>query len=125
MIESNVNAGKQDVPPEGPSGLKYGVSITDACIDWETTVSTLQKLNQVRSTSKGCFCGANDMGGDLGCKAKTSRHCKWILDDPDYFFYLYTYAMYKLHGAPKLDKLQLLVNYLWPLPNIPKSPKFR
>lgn len=47
MIESNVNPGKQDVPPEGPSGLKYGVSITDACIDWETTVNVLQKLNQV------------------------------------------------------------------------------
>jgi len=47
MIESNINAGKQDVPPEGPSGLKYGVSITDACIDWDTTVNVLQKLNEV------------------------------------------------------------------------------
>jgi len=46
MIESNINAGKQDVPPEGPSGLKYGVSITDACIDWDTTVNVLQKLNE-------------------------------------------------------------------------------
>jgi len=46
MVESNINAGKQDVPPEGPSGLKYGVSITDACIDWETTVTVLQKLNE-------------------------------------------------------------------------------
>jgi len=46
MIESNIHAGKQDVPPEGPSGLKYGVSITDACIDWETTVGVLQRLNE-------------------------------------------------------------------------------
>lgn len=45
MIESNVNAGRQEVPPEGPSGLKYGVSITDACVDWETTVGMLDKLN--------------------------------------------------------------------------------
>ncbi|QRW26355.1 3-deoxy-7-phosphoheptulonate synthase [Rhizoctonia solani] len=46
MIESNINAGRQDVPAEGPSGLKYGVSITDACIDWETTVETLNALNE-------------------------------------------------------------------------------
>jgi 3-deoxy-7-phosphoheptulonate synthase len=44
MIESNINEGNQKVPPEGPSGLKKGVSITDACIDWETTVSTLEGL---------------------------------------------------------------------------------
>ncbi|USP73678.1 phospho-2-dehydro-3-deoxyheptonate aldolase [Curvularia clavata] len=44
MIESNINEGNQKVPPEGPSGLKKGVSITDACIDWETTVDTLENL---------------------------------------------------------------------------------
>ncbi|KAG9202721.1 3-deoxy-7-phosphoheptulonate synthase [Epicoccum nigrum] len=44
MIESNINEGNQKVPPEGPSGLKKGVSITDACIDWDTTVSTLENL---------------------------------------------------------------------------------
>lgn len=44
MIESNINAGAQKVPPEGPSGLKKGVSITDACIDWETTVTVLKDL---------------------------------------------------------------------------------
>ncbi|KAH7333641.1 hypothetical protein B0J17DRAFT_619212 [Rhizoctonia solani] len=46
MIESNINAGRQDVPAEGPSGLKHGVSITDACIDWNTTVETLNALNE-------------------------------------------------------------------------------
>ncbi|KAI0277864.1 3-deoxy-7-phosphoheptulonate synthase [Russula aff. rugulosa BPL654] len=45
MIESHINEGKQDVPPEGPSGLKYGVSITDACVDWQTTVGMLDRLN--------------------------------------------------------------------------------
>jgi 3-deoxy-7-phosphoheptulonate synthase len=44
MIESNINEGNQKVPPEGPAGLKKGVSITDACIDWETTVTTLEEL---------------------------------------------------------------------------------
>lgn len=47
MIESHINAGRQDIPPEGPAGLKYGVSITDACIDWATTVPMLDKLNEV------------------------------------------------------------------------------
>lgn len=44
MIESNLHEGNQKVPPEGPSGLKKGVSITDACIDWETTVDVLENL---------------------------------------------------------------------------------
>lgn len=47
MIESNINAGRQDVPAEGPSALKYGVSITDACVDWDTTVTMLKRLNDV------------------------------------------------------------------------------
>ncbi|CAG8285638.1 unnamed protein product [Penicillium salamii] len=50
MIESNLNEGNQKVPPEGPSGLRPGISITDACISWETTVEVLQNLaNAVRS----------------------------------------------------------------------------
>ncbi|KAK4110901.1 3-deoxy-7-phosphoheptulonate synthase [Canariomyces notabilis] len=44
MIESNINEGNQKVPPEGPAALKKGVSITDACIDWETTVEVLEDL---------------------------------------------------------------------------------
>ena len=48
MIESHINEGRQDVPPEGPSGLKYGVSITDACVNWEVTVEMLDRLNAVR-----------------------------------------------------------------------------
>ncbi|KAG9015632.1 hypothetical protein FRB90_004670 [Tulasnella sp. 427] len=46
MIESNLCAGRQDVPPEGPTALKRGVSITDACVDWESTVSMLRRLNE-------------------------------------------------------------------------------
>jgi 3-deoxy-7-phosphoheptulonate synthase len=44
MIESNIGEGNQKVPAEGPVGLKKGVSITDACIDWDTTVDTLEGL---------------------------------------------------------------------------------
>ncbi|KAJ5623902.1 hypothetical protein N7510_000211 [Penicillium lagena] len=46
MIESNINEGNQKVPPEGKAGLKYGVSITDACIDWADTESVLENLAQ-------------------------------------------------------------------------------
>jgi len=44
MIESNIDEGNQKVPKEGKEGLKYGVSITDACIGWQDTVSTLDLL---------------------------------------------------------------------------------
>ena len=36
--------GAQKVPPEGKPGLKYGVSITDACIGWEDTETVLETL---------------------------------------------------------------------------------
>ena len=53
MIESNINEGNQKVPPEGPSGLQKGVSITDACISWDTTVEVLENLaNAVRERRK-------------------------------------------------------------------------
>lgn len=40
MIESNIGAGNQKIPND-LSDLKYGVSITDACIDWESTEKLL------------------------------------------------------------------------------------
>jgi 3-deoxy-7-phosphoheptulonate synthase len=36
MIESNLSEGSQQIPQD-LSQLKYGVSVTDKCIDWETT----------------------------------------------------------------------------------------
>jgi 3-deoxy-7-phosphoheptulonate synthase len=36
MVESNLVAGNQSIPAD-LSQLKYGCSVTDACIDWETT----------------------------------------------------------------------------------------
>jgi len=40
MLESNINAGNQSLK-DGRAALKYGVSITDPCIDWATTESCL------------------------------------------------------------------------------------
>jgi 3-deoxy-7-phosphoheptulonate synthase len=51
MIKSHLNAGRQDIPAEGKDGLKYGVSITDPCVDWEVTVEMLNKLNNVSMSS--------------------------------------------------------------------------
>ncbi|MDX9706300.1 MAG: 3-deoxy-7-phosphoheptulonate synthase [Azospira sp.] len=41
MIESHIHAGNQPIPDDF-SKLKYGCSITDACIDWETTEKSLR-----------------------------------------------------------------------------------
>ncbi len=42
MIESHLNAGRQDPHPGKP--LAYGVSITDACLGWDDTVQVLNQL---------------------------------------------------------------------------------
>lgn len=43
MIESNLEEGNQPIPDD-LSDLKYGVSITDACIDWPTTEVLLREF---------------------------------------------------------------------------------
>ncbi len=42
MLESNLFEGNQSVP-EDLNKLRYGVSVTDACIDWQTTESVLRE----------------------------------------------------------------------------------
>jgi 3-deoxy-7-phosphoheptulonate synthase len=52
MIESHINAGNQKIP-ENLSELKYGVSVTDACIDWATTEKSIRALREkIRETIK-------------------------------------------------------------------------
>jgi 3-deoxy-7-phosphoheptulonate synthase len=43
MLESHLHAGSQRLEGD-PAALRYGVSITDACIDWDTTVELLDEL---------------------------------------------------------------------------------
>ena len=50
MIESNLVAGRQDVIPGKP--LTFGQSITDGCIDWETTVPALNVLADAVTTRR-------------------------------------------------------------------------
>jgi 3-deoxy-7-phosphoheptulonate synthase len=44
MLESNLEAGSQPIP-EDRSQLRYGVSVTDPCIDWRTTEDLLRRAH--------------------------------------------------------------------------------
>ena len=46
MIESNINGGNQPIS----SSLQYGVSITDACLDWENTNRIILNAHQSLAT---------------------------------------------------------------------------
>jgi 3-deoxy-7-phosphoheptulonate synthase len=58
MVESHLNEGNQPIP-KNLADLRYGVSLTDSCIGWETTERMLQwgyealgKLSEVGTTAK-------------------------------------------------------------------------
>jgi 3-deoxy-7-phosphoheptulonate synthase len=44
MLESHIEFGNQPIPDD-LSKLRYGVSVTDACIDWPTTDATLKEIH--------------------------------------------------------------------------------
>ena len=41
MIESNINGGNQPISKD----MEYGVSVTDACLDWDNTKRILLNAN--------------------------------------------------------------------------------
>ena len=43
MLESNIHAGNQPIPDDLEE-IRYGVSITDACIDWPATEAALREM---------------------------------------------------------------------------------
>ena len=45
MVESHIGWGNQKIP-EDRSQLQYGVSITDACIDWPTTETAMRSMDE-------------------------------------------------------------------------------
>ena len=49
MIESHLNEGNQKIS----DNLKYGQSITDACIGWEDTIKCLENLNSAVNKKRG------------------------------------------------------------------------
>ena len=50
MLESHLEAGNQAIP-EDLSALRYGVSVTDGCIDWATTESLILELSEVAAAA--------------------------------------------------------------------------
>ncbi|MDD5298000.1 MAG: 3-deoxy-7-phosphoheptulonate synthase [Rhodocyclaceae bacterium] len=46
MVESNIVAGNQPIP-EDLNKLIYGCSVTDACVDWETTETMVRKARDL------------------------------------------------------------------------------
>ena len=46
MIESNIEAGNQPIPKD-LSQLKYGCSVTDACVGWDTTAEMITNAHKV------------------------------------------------------------------------------
>jgi 3-deoxy-7-phosphoheptulonate synthase len=47
MVESYLEEGTQPFPKGNPASLTYGLSITDACLDWKTTARMLRWVNQI------------------------------------------------------------------------------
>jgi phospho-2-dehydro-3-deoxyheptonate aldolase len=45
MLESNLAGGNQSITAD-LSQLRYGVSITDGCLDWESTVGALRAMRE-------------------------------------------------------------------------------
>jgi len=73
MIESNLVEGKQSIPTEGPSGLTYGQSVTDACINWQTTVEVLDNLRKgVQARRKLRASRASEQGQHVNGHSSTS-----------------------------------------------------
>ena len=55
MVESNLHAGNQDIPAN-LDDLKYGVSVTDGCIDWATTEASLRAMRDTLKTALVARC---------------------------------------------------------------------
>jgi 3-deoxy-7-phosphoheptulonate synthase len=50
MLESHLHAGNQPIPADRGQ-LRYGVSVTDACIDWDRTSDLLLGLHERLATA--------------------------------------------------------------------------
>ncbi|RCS31097.1 3-deoxy-7-phosphoheptulonate synthase [Rhodanobacter denitrificans] len=56
MVESHLLGGRQELQPDQP--LRYGQSITDGCIDWDSSVRMLQQLAQAVRRRRQANAGA-------------------------------------------------------------------
>jgi 3-deoxy-7-phosphoheptulonate synthase len=53
MLESNLVAGRQDLDRRHPERLQYGTSVTDACVDLDTTEVMLAELAEATRARRG------------------------------------------------------------------------
>jgi 3-deoxy-7-phosphoheptulonate synthase len=53
MVESFIESGNQPIPAD-LSQLKYGCSVTDACVDWSTTETMIR---DARAALRGPLAG--------------------------------------------------------------------
>jgi 3-deoxy-7-phosphoheptulonate synthase len=53
MLESHLHAGNQSIPDD-LSQLEYGVSVTDACIGWETTEEVIRRAHADLKSALAC-----------------------------------------------------------------------
>ncbi|WP_369133983.1 3-deoxy-7-phosphoheptulonate synthase [Modestobacter sp. I12A-02662] len=53
MVESNLVAGRQDLDQQHPDALAYGLSVTDACVDPDTTAALLDELADAVRARRG------------------------------------------------------------------------
>jgi 3-deoxy-7-phosphoheptulonate synthase len=58
MVESNLVAGRQDLDRRHPDALEYGKSVTDACVDLETTEGLLATLAEAARARRRVGAGA-------------------------------------------------------------------
>ena len=64
MVESHLVAGRQDLVPGRP--LLYGQSITDGCIDWQTSVKVLERLAAAVARQRARRTGSASMEAAAG-----------------------------------------------------------
>ncbi len=65
MIESHLHFGRQDVVPGRE--LKFGVSITDGCLDWERTEPLLHQLAAAVRQRRALLAGNDSPVGEKSC----------------------------------------------------------
>jgi 3-deoxy-7-phosphoheptulonate synthase len=53
MLESNLVAGRQDLDQRDPGSLRYGLSVTDSCVDLPTTEAMLAELASAARARRG------------------------------------------------------------------------
>jgi 3-deoxy-7-phosphoheptulonate synthase len=53
MLESNLVAGRQDLDQQRPNALAHGLSVTDACVDLDTTATMLAELASAVRARRG------------------------------------------------------------------------